>query len=195
MKWKNISLYVLITLVLVGCGGAGHKIMAGSPDEDVNKIVGQQNRIYVDNQPPHIYDYSAPRDVMLQLYDAIVPKMSNTWTVFSIPGVGPIDSCPSKGYPIPFGSQITSPEYAKELGQDEGGVTLPQSEPDGLYRSGETAATWILCIAPDGAVVPEYHEEIVSTYPFPVSVDPVTHAIKRESGPSNVTVDLSRAGS
>lgn len=188
-RWKQIAVYVLVTIALVGCGGVGGAVIAGSPDEDVNAIVGKQNRIYFDNQPPHTYDYSAPRDIVLQLYDNVVPKMSNTWTVFSVPGVGAVDSCASKGYPIPFGSQVTSPEY------NHGAVTLPQPEPDGLYQSGDTAATWILCIAPDGAVVPEYHEELVTTYPFAVTVDPVTHTIKREQGASSVTVDISRAGS
>lgn len=161
-------------------------------DDDVNELVGQQNRIYFDNQKPHVYDYSAPRDVVLQLYDSIVPHMADTWTVFSIMGVGAVDVTPSKGYPIPYGSQLTSPEYFK-TGSNGASAALPQPEPDGLYRSGSTDATWVLSINDDGYVTPEYHEEIVTCYPFSVSIDPVTRMIVRNSKVASVTIDLSRS--
>lgn len=165
---------------------------ADSPDEFQSKIVGEQNGIFFKNQPPNIYDYSAPRDMVRQLYDIIVPNMVNTWTAFAIPGVGIIDITPSKGYPIPFGSQLTSPFYPKDMGETS--EALPQPEPTGLYTTGETAATWVLSINEDGYVIPEYHEEIVICYPFPVTLD-ANGRIIRDSKVSNAVVDTSRAGS
>lgn len=167
-----------------------------SPDDYQSGIVGQQNDVFFHNQPPPVYDYSAPRDVMRQLYDALVPRMANTWTVFYVQGIGAVDVTPSKGYPIPFGSQLTSPEYLKTNNGSRDGhdsQALPQPEPDGLYRSGETSATWVLAINDDGFVIPEYHEEIVACYPFPVTIDPNTKMIVRDSKASTVVVDISRA--
>lgn len=180
---------------MLAAGSAGitkPEVVRAGVDDDVNELVGQQNRIYFDNQKPHIYDYSAPRDVVLQLYDAIVPHMMDTWTVFYVPGVGAVDVTPSKGYPIPYGSQLTSPEY-RSTGSS-GAVNLPQPEPDGLYRSGETAATWVLSVNEDGYIIPEYHEEICVCYPFPVTIDPATRMVVRNAKSASVTVDLSRAG-
>lgn len=179
-----------IVLVLVAFGIGAGRVLAGSPDDDVNELMGQQNRIYVDSQPPHLYQYSAPRDVVTQIYDATVPTMLPSWTVFTVQGYGHVDWCESKGVPIPYGAQLTSPAYPKQVdnGHDaDETIAMPQPEPNGLYLSGETAATWVLCIR-NGQVVPEYHEEIVSTYWTPTWVE--DGRIVHGDGPASVTVTV-----
>lgn len=182
-------------LAVAAAGAVSHTEDArAGVDDDVNEVVGKQNKIYFDNQPLHVYDYSAPRDVMLQLYDALTPHMPDTWTVFYVAGVGAVDVTPSKGYPIPFGVQLTSPQYPKMHGSD-GIAPMPQPEPTGLYTDGvQTSASWVLAVNEQGYVIPEYHEEMCVCYPFEVQIDPATRGIKRVGQASaSVAIDLSRA--
>lgn len=48
------------------------------------------------------------------------------------------------GYPLPYGTQYTNPE------KRDNGVTLPQADPNGLFSTGSTQASWILMIDDDG---------------------------------------------
>jgi hypothetical protein len=178
---------VAVTLLLVGCGG----VIAGV-DDDISEIVGKQNRTYFDNQPIPLYDYSAQRDVVTQIYNITTPNLVDTWTVFYSMGV-PTDVCKSRGYPIPFGVSLTSPEYEKDSSA-EGSVTLPQPEPNGLYTNGVTTdASWVLCDFGYGSEV-VYAEQTVQSYAHPVSIGPDGRIIHEQVAPS-VVLDLSRTGS
>jgi hypothetical protein len=42
-------------------------------------------------------------------------------------------------------------------------------EPNGLYPSGNTLATWVLCV-PDGSLHPTYVEPQVIVYDHPISI-------------------------
>lgn len=48
------------------------------------------------------------------------------------------------GYGLPYTTQFTSPEKAKE--DQWGNYTLPQADPNGLYSSETTNATWLMLI-------------------------------------------------
>lgn len=194
MKWttRRVIAALVFTGLLAGCGGA----MADSPDEIVNKLVGQQNTIYVRDQPVPLYDYSAQRDIVIQLYNATVPKMANTWSVFYEFGTA-TDVCASKGYPIPFGVSLTSPEYAKQEGSGDSAalLALPQPEPTGLYTNDlSTAASWVLCLNANGAVEPVYAEGNVRTYAHPVTIG-ADGKIVHDYSQSTVNLDMSKAGS
>lgn len=190
MKWttKRAVLGMMVVALLAGCGGA----MAESPDEIVSRIVGQQNKIYVENQPVPLYDYSAQRDIVIQLYNATVPKMANSWTVFYEFGTA-TDSCASKGYPIPYGVSLTSPEYERDS-DAQGSLALPQPEPSGLYTNTVTSsASWVLCLNPNGAVEPVYAEGNVRTYAHPVTIK--DNQIVHDYSQSTVNLDMTKAGS
>src|SRR5260370_4852081 len=107
--------------------------------------VNSQQSVYSQSQPLHQYDYSPERDELQQIYDARM-KVVNTWTVIYSMGK-PVFVCPSKGYPIPYTTQLTNPEQIDyNPGSGGGGnVTIPQAEPNGLY-TGTTSATWVLCV-------------------------------------------------
>ena len=173
-----------VVALLAGCTGA----MADSPDEMVSKVVGKQNRIYVENQPVPLYDYSAQRDAVIQLYNATIPKTPNTWTVFYEFNTA-TDMCVSKGYGIPFGVSLTSPEYERDSAA-QGSLALPQPEPSGLYTNTVTsAATWVLCVNDSGAVEPVYAEGNVRVYSHPVSIDE-NGRIVHEQGDASVTISV-----
>ena len=76
----------------------------------------------------------------------------------------------SIGYGLPYTTQITNP--MKRLDMVE--ATIPQAEPNGLYSSDSTSATWVLLVGKDGKPLPTYVETdiTVSLEPLRTAVDP-----------------------
>ena len=62
------------------------------------------------------------------------------------------------------------------IGQQYNGSTgvastaVGQMDPNGLYPSNNTLATWVMCLEKDGTIHPVYIEPLVITYPYPVAV-------------------------
>ena len=149
---------------------------------DVEKAtVDRQQSVYLNSQPVPAYDFSLERARIIELYNARM-HATQTWSVWrSMTGMIEGD-CPSSGYPLPYGVQLTAPEVYLQ----QGGVG-PQAEPNGLFTNGITSeATWIPCIV-DGAISPMYVETKVTTYPYPVRVDYETGRVERD-GASTVTL-------
>ena len=75
--------------------------------------------------------------------------------------------CKSIGYGLPYSTQYTNPE--RRVGNTNGGVTLPQPDPNGLFMPDGVAATWIACANPDGgAPSVVYWEPDLIVAPFPL---------------------------
>lgn len=188
---RTIFLTVIAVMLFAACGA----VVAESPDEKINKQVGVQNEIYINNQPIPQYQYSAVRDIVIQLYNLTTPNMMDTWTVMYELGI-PTDVCHSRGFPIPFGLSLTSPEYMKDAGgsSGDGGVTLPQPEPSGVYTNGvTTTASWVICDYGNGGWEATYVEGNARTYSHPVVIE--NGSIVHQKGAPGAFIDLSRAGS
>lgn len=149
-----------------------------SPQQQQNnetQLVDAQQYHYQNNgQQVHQYDYSPERDALQQIYDFRMQNV-DTWSVIipTNPNVKPY-VCPSKGYPIPYTTQLTNPMRELGAGYQQGwAVTLPQAEPNGLF-TGNTAATWVLCIhtLPGGGTetVPVYAGPDPMAFPYPVEL-------------------------
>lgn len=163
-SWRKAFLGLIVILALPQLA-----VLAGV-DDDINDLVGKQNGWYLDNQRFHFYPFSAPRELRIKIDDIVIPTLHTTWTVFTVPGVGATDMCESRGFGLPYGAQITNPDYPKgDTGDNGGAVTLPQPEPDGLFRSGETLQTFVVCVR-NGYEVVEVHEELVTVYMTPVEL-------------------------
>lgn len=81
----------------------------------------------------------------------------------------------SIGFGLPYTTQITSPmKSLDDKGIDGGDTILPQAEPNGLYSSGSTNATWVLLVGPTGKPEPTYVESdiTVSLSPLRAAVEP-----------------------
>lgn len=153
--------------------------------------VNSQQTVYATNQPLHKYDYSPERDELQQIYDARM-KLVNTWTVIYSMGK-PVFVCPSRGYPIPYTTQLTNPNSVTVgVGPNtgSGNVTIPQAEPNGLY-TGTASATWVLCIRalPGGGseIDPVYAEPDAIAFPYPVKLDS-TGSVVDAGGNSSVNI-------
>ena len=79
----------------------------------------------------------------------------------------------SIGYGLPYTTQITNPSKSlDDKGVDGGDTVLPQAEPNGLYSSDSTDATWVLLVGPDGKPQPSYVEADVITTLAPMASNP-----------------------
>lgn len=155
----------------------------GGQRAEERMTVDRQQALYLKSQPIPTYDYSLERGRAIELYNARM-RASQTWSVWRSQTGMVEDDCPSSGYPIPYGVQLTSPDV-----QGTAGATLSQAEPNGLFTNGITSeATWVLCIV-DGAISPMYVETKVTTYPYPVTVDYETGRVTRNG---DVTVTLTK---
>ena len=73
--------------------------------------------------------------------------------------------CDSVGYGLPYATQYTNPQM-KVSGQN-GNVTLPQADPNGLYSPASADGTWVLCVDhKDGKAKPVYIEPRILVSPF-----------------------------
>jgi len=160
------------SLGLAGAFVASLVFLAGCPAESgdsVDRVASDQASLrFSRNQPMHSYDFTQARQNMLAAQDALALG-SNSFTVQMMPGIGRTFECPSVGFPLPFGTQLTNPEKAIN-----GSITLPQIEPYGLFPPADVAATLANCILPNGQIGIFYSEPDLTTFMFDVRYNPET---------------------
>lgn len=176
------ALLLVVVLILTACADTS------SANKSETQATDNQFGIYTTSQPIHTYNFSMPRDVMLQIYDATMTA-HNTWTVWYALDHTPLDMCPSVGYPIPGGTQLTNPVRPVYSG-DTGIATVAQGEPNGLYPPSTASGTWVLCVH-GGQTEPTYVEPNVVTYSHPVKIE--NGQVVDAGGASSVTVQVRNA--
>ena len=82
----------------------------------------------------------------------------------------------SIGFGLPYTTQITNPMQLKDTTDQfgNGWAIWPQAEPNGLYSSDSTDATWVLLVGADGKPKPAYIESqvTVTLEPLRTAADP-----------------------
>lgn len=160
-----LLLLMIILFTASSCDG-------GSSDNQTAKesdAVDAQQTTYDNNQKVPHYDYSPERDELIQIYNSRM-QIVNTWTVFYPIGKPPT-MCASRGFPIPYTTQLTNPQKVNKGDSTVNPSTVTsQAEPNGLY-TGTTSATWVLCLR-NGKLNPVYAEEEVHAYTYPVTINP-----------------------
>ena len=146
------------------------------------ETVQRQQSQYAKVQPVPFFDWSLERETAIHLYKLRNEKI-RTWTVWrSMTGM--IEGhCESIGYPIPYDVQLTNPlqpAWTSGTGNASSAV-IEQAEPNGLFSSKNTSATWVRSIhrSKDGKVreVHLYVETKVTCYPYPIKVDYATNRV------------------
>lgn len=170
---------LLALFLLPSCGPS-------SADRQDRATVEHQQEVYHAAQPVPAFDYSMERAVVIELYQARNSRVATHTVWRSDTGVVEGD-CPSIAYPIPYDTSMTNPLVP--AWHQSGGTAVEQAEPNGLFASHNSIATWVRCIV-DGEEVPVYIESKVTAYPYPVEVDYVTNRVTPVSG-SAPTVHLS----
>jgi hypothetical protein len=200
MRISRKVLIPVLFLAVIGASVAACDTSTSQSAQQEQAATNSQMDQYLKVQPIPYFDSSAMRQTLIEILKAQVTP-TNTWSVeVALDGTA-LFMCPSIGYPIPATDELTNPQQVVNVNtgkvnganQWESGV-VSQADPNGVY-GGDTAGTYILCVAPDGKYTPVYAEPNVTVFPFPVTIDPVTHRIVVDpNGASTISVDLNGKG-
>ena len=158
---------------------------ASTQKRDAARVEQQQSQ-YEKGQPIPAFDWSLERDLMIKLYEVRNQKAATHSVWRSDRGLVEGD-CPSYGYGIPYDTSLTNPLVVGYVGHNRGVGIIEQAEPNGVFASKNTAATWVMCLGESGALEPVYVETKVTVYPGPVVVDYDTNQVTR-SGAATVLI-------
>ena len=164
-----------------------------SQEDKDQEAVDKQQAQYAKAQPIPAFDWSLERDLVIQLYRIRNERLATHSVWRSDYGMIEGD-CPSMGYGIPYDTSLTNPLRATGVaygGTHYGAVAIGQAEPNGIFASTNTSATWVMCIGVGGAVEPHYVESHVTVYPGPVKVDYDKNRVTRVGAPA-VTIQVKR---
>jgi hypothetical protein len=179
------ALFLLATIPLYLAADADG---CASPQQQASETqaVKRQQAVFEQVQPIPSFDFSLERQRMIDLYKAR-QSAAQTWSVWRAYDHTIDGWCPSSGFPIPYGTELTAPDrvWADTHGTDGyAAVTVSNPEPNGLYTQGSgSPGTWVFCII-DTEIAPIYVEDNVTVYPFPVSVDEKTGHVERIGAPT-----------
>ncbi len=183
---KKILLGTVLIFGLSGCNKS-------ETQQAKDKIqVQKQQSQYAKSQPVPQYNWSLERHLMIELYNIRNMKAA-THSVWRS-DLGQIEGdCSSIGFGVPYDTSLTNPLVSTNIDQNgtrrgNGALTsVEQPEPNGIFASKNTAATWVMCVGDNGSIDPVYVETKVTVYPYPVKVDYETNrAIK--AGKSSVSI-------
>lgn len=164
---------VVATIALTGGG------CTSSTGED-EKLTDAQLQKYQANQPVPMYEWSQYRQSVIDITAAQVNGVATT-SFFFLEGVDkPVGSCPSIGFPVPSTAQLTNPEQVIHSG-----TTIAQAEPNGVY-TGDSTATYVICVAPDGTTYADYWEGYVRSVGGPAEWDTMNQEIVLTGDPTVV---------
>ena len=162
---------------------------------DAERVQQQQSQ-YEKGQPIPAFDWSLERDLVIKLYMVRNQKVS-THSVWRA-DYGMVEGdCPSYGYGIPYDTSLTNPlapiaHIYSYYGRHSASQVVEQAEPNGVFASKNTSATWVMCLGQAGTVEPVYVESKVTVYPGPVKVDYATNRVTR-SGAASVLIPTAEA--
>ena len=178
-KTKAILIVVAaVIFFLFGCSSTPNQ-----QREDTKNVEKQQGQ-YAIGQPVPVYDFSLERDLLIKLYNLRNDRVA-THSVWRA-DYGMIEGdCPSMGYGLPYDTSLTNP-WTTATGY-QSVTSVGQPEPNGIFASTNTAATWVMCVSEAGLIEPHYIETKVTVYPYTVQVDYDIDRVTR-SGESSVNI-------
>jgi len=164
---------LIISTFIVLSGFTGCQFNQSQEYKDL-KIVQRQQSQYAKAQPIPVFRWSLERDLLIKLYKLRNRKVA-THTVWRS-DYGMIEGdCPSLGYGLPYDTSLTNPLMATDTDQrgnpNNALTSIGQAEPNGVFASTNTSATWVMCTNKHGEIEPVYIESKVTTYPYSVRVD------------------------
>ena len=184
MKLAATSI-AISTLFIMGASECQPTSTVDSKEKAITELQRSQ---YAASQPIPVYDWSLERDMVIQLYNIRNMKAVTHSVWRSDRGLVEGD-CSSIGFGIPYDTSLTNPLAAQWKGSSSGraGVAVEQPEPNGIFASKNTQATWVMCAGDVGQIEPVYVETKVTTYPYPVSVDYENNRVIK-AGKASVTI-------
>jgi len=184
------KLYFILIMFFVALFTMGQSCGTDTVATKERKAVSRQQDQYAIGQPVPAFDWSLERHLMIELYKLRNKKVATHAVWRSDYGMLEGD-CPSLGYGLPYDTSLTNPLMATDedaFGYDKAALTsVEQPEPNGIFASKNTAATWVMCVGDAGSIEPVYIESKVTIYPGPVKVNYATNRVVR-SGAATVRI-------
>lgn len=163
MAQRTILLALLFSTIVLSVAACGPR--ESSADAKQKQRVEQQLRqAEMSVPPPRVSNFTQLRDAttIIELAD----KAITTWAYYMDMHGKLHFLCEAKGYGLPYSTQTTNPDKIADY-SSAGYAILPQAEPSGLYMPDNVAATWVLCVRPDGkSFDPVYWEPDLVVSPF-----------------------------
>jgi len=189
---KSVCIFISLLFVLLLVGGLSGCDEDNTSTQEAKKVSMQQDQ-FAKGQPIPAFDWSFERDLLIQLYNLRNMKVA-THTVWRS-DYGMIEGdCPSLGYGIPYDTSLTNPLMTTD--EDSEGynkptlATIEQPEPNGIFASKNTTATWVMSVdTKTGYILPLYIETKVTVYPYPVTVDYEKNRVYR-SGKASTSINI-----
>jgi hypothetical protein len=184
---KNLMMIAVLAVLAVALSACEFEQSQENKD---TQAVSRQQAQYAKAQPVPTFDHSLERSLLIKLYELRNRKVATHSVWRSNYGLVEGD-CPSMGYGLPYDTSLTNPFMAVD--EDSEGwnkaalVAVGQPEPNGIFASTNTSATWVMCVDTAGTLGPHYVESKVTVYPYPVSVDYATNRVTR-NGKATVTM-------
>lgn len=157
MKKKLLAIGVIIVLMasmLVGC----------SETEESQYTTNLMNNAYDTIGFPDVSNYFE-RQQLKEIYELRDdPNLICYWYTKNDMNGKWIYQGECIGYGIPYTTSMTAPESYQRIETSAGATreVLPLAEPNGLYASPSTSATWILTTDKDGNITPTYVESEIT---------------------------------
>lgn len=154
------------------------------------KAVQHQQEQYAIGQPIPTYNWSLERDLLIQLYNLRNERVA-TYSVWRS-DYGMVEGdCPSIGYGLPYDTSLTNPLMVATPSEysSASATSIGQAEPNGIFASTNTSATWVMCAGVGGTLAPVYVESHVTVYPWPMKVDYKTNRVTK-AGAATVTMKI-----
>ncbi|MBV1930042.1 MAG: hypothetical protein KUG81_11085 [Gammaproteobacteria bacterium] len=179
-KILSVMLVVLLSLTVVGC-----KQSTSQTKKDQVAVERQQGQ-YSKSQPVPGYIWSLERHLLTELYNLRNMK-AITHSVWRGDTSQIEGHCASIGFGIPYDTSLTNPLKGIHGQYRDTFTTVEQAEPNGIFASKNTNATWVMCAGKMGNIEPVYVETKVTVYPYPVKVDYVANTVTK-AGKASVTI-------
>ena len=151
-----LIMLVVFGLMLTGCTWDGET----SIDKQQKELqeLSQEEMFKAIKGIPDVKNWTEARTLKAIIEDRDDPELICYWYIYNEYSGLLMYQGKCKGYGIPYSTQFTNPEKVvnceTELGEDlydgEPAETLPQAEPNGLFTSGTSSATWVNTVTEDG---------------------------------------------
>jgi len=188
---NTFKLLLAASILTLGACTENTSTQAHKDAETTNRTMAQVSA----TQPVPVIEWSLERHLVIQLYMQrnANAATSSVWRS----DLGTIEGhCATIGFGIPYDTSLTNPLVATARSSDskfvkESLTSIEQSEPNSLYASKNTSATWVNCVGEGGLIEPIYVEAKVTSYPYPIEVNYETNRVIK-AGKATVTLNPNR---
>ena len=163
-KVITIAMYSLVLFCIVGVVGCNEN---KADNEEKAKLEELQKEAVRQSGMPNIVNFQEKKNLKW-IYELCDREEFRTYT-YIVDMHGKLHFfCESIGYGVPYSAQYVNPEKRAYSTSD---YTLPQAEPNGLFKPTSSDATWVIAATKDGpAAIYVEQRIVVSPFKLPQAV-------------------------